>query len=70
MADTFAIVRDSEILDYGDFGRDEAAQDWYQQSPYYGRASLVVLDLACDQTPRVGQRVQVDDEGIADLVVD
>jgi hypothetical protein len=69
MTDRYAMVRDNRIIALSEHETDHEAQGWYQSSAreQYGRAVLVVLDLGAGETPSVGDRVRVDDDGVAVL---
>lgn len=69
MADTYASIRNKFILALVVADSDQAAQDWFRELPYRNRdrAKLVVLDLARNETPELGMRVEVDDCGVATI---
>lgn len=62
---TFATIdKDSMITSISTHETDEQAQEWYRRGQT-GR--LVVLDLAADERPAVGDTVTVDSDGVATL---
>lgn len=61
----FATVRNSRITKIlGDLEPGSREADRIAQQ----NAGTVCLDLADDETPRVGDEVEIDDEGVATLV--
>lgn len=62
----FAIINEGTITGLGEHSTDEQAQAWFAGTDQ--RGSLVSLDLGADETPRVGDSVEVDSDGVATLV--
>lgn len=62
--DTYAIEEAGTILVLCEHPDDSAAQEWARrQVP----GILVVLDLADDEVPSVGDQIDIDDDGVATL---